>query len=91
MPRQRTQLGRFWREAEARAGRTFADYAALHRWSVDEREAFWGLYAEFADIQFDTPAERVKGPDRMPGTEWFPGARLNYAKNCLRRRDEHPR
>ena len=85
-----SQLGRFWREAQARAGRTFADYAALHRWSVDEREAFWGLYAEFADIRFDTPAKRVKGPDRMPGTEWFPGARLNYAKNCLRRRDEHP-
>ncbi|GBE22794.1 acetyl-coenzyme A synthetase [bacterium BMS3Bbin01] len=23
----------------------------------------------------------------MPGTEWFPGARLNYAENLLRRRD----
>ena len=88
--RQRSQLGRFWREAQARAGRTFDDYAALHRWSVDEREAFWGLYAEFAGIQFDTPADRVKGPDRMPGTEWFPGARLNYAKNLLGRRDDHP-
>ena len=87
--RRHTQLGRFWREAEERTGRTFADYAALHRWTVDEREAFWGLYAEFAEIQFDRPADRVKGPDQMPGTQWFPGARLNYAKNLLRRRDDH--
>ena len=87
--RRHTQLGRFWHAAEARTGRTFADYAALHRWSVDDREAFWGLYAEFAGIDFDRPAERVKGPDQMPGTQWFPGARLNYAENLLRRRDDH--
>jgi len=86
---EHSQLGRFWRQAEARVGRTFEDYAALHRWSVDDREAFWGLYAEFADIQFNRTAERVKGPDRMPGTAWFPGARLNYAQNLLRRRDGH--
>ena len=85
---ERAHLGRFWDLAEERAGRTFPDYVALHRWSVDDREAFWGLYAEFAGIEFITAPDRVKGPDRMPGTEWFPGARLNYAANLLQRRDD---
>jgi acetoacetyl-CoA synthetase len=26
----------------------------------------------------------------MPGTTWFPDARLNYAEHLLRRRDDHP-
>ena len=28
--------------------------------------------------------------DRMPGAKWFPGARLNFAENLLRRRDDTP-
>ena len=86
--RERTHLGRFWNLAERSTDQKFSNYAALHRWSVQDPEAFWGLYAEFADIRFSTDADRVKGPDRMPGTSWFPGARLNYAENLLRRRDD---
>ena len=87
---RRAALTRFWRLAEERAGRSFPDYAALHAWSVEDRAAFWGLYAEFAEIRFTRPSGAVKGPDRMPGTAWFPGARLNYTENLLRRRDAHP-
>jgi acetoacetyl-CoA synthetase len=29
------------------------------------------------------PYERVLGRRTMPGAEWFPGARLNYAGNLL--------
>ena len=88
--RERAALTRFWRLAQRRTGRAFSDYAALHAWSVTDTAAFWGLYAEFAGIRFERPAESVKGPERMPGTDWFPGSRLNYAANLLRRRDAHP-
>ena len=30
------------------------------------------------------PYERVLGRSDMPGADWFPGARLNYAQNVLR-------
>ena len=82
-------LTAFWRLAEERTGQTFPDYAALHRWSIEESGSFWMLLAEFADVEFDQPPREAKGPDRMPGTEWFPGARLNVARNMLRRRDDH--
>ena len=88
--RERTYLGQFWDLAEQHSGQDLPDYARLHRWSINDRESFWGLYAEFASIEFTTPADRIRGPDRMPGTEWVPGARLNYAANLVQRRDDHP-
>lgn len=81
-------MGRFWRAAEAHTGQRFADYAALHRWSVEHSADFWSLYADFAGIQFTDPPLEIKGHDRMPGTEWFRGATLNYAQHLLRRNDD---
>ncbi|MCG7598535.1 acetoacetate--CoA ligase [Halomonas sp. McH1-25] len=68
-----------------------SDYASLHAWSVDNLETFWRLVWEesgvLADTQGDTLLER---PDAMPGARWFPHAKLNFAANLLRRRDDHP-
>ena len=86
--RDGSALARFWRAAEAHTGQRFADYAALHRWSVERSADFWAFYADFAGIRFADPPVEVKGPDRMPGTEWFRGATLNYAEHLLRRRDD---
>ncbi|ROR97923.1 acetoacetyl-CoA synthetase [Sinobacterium caligoides] len=67
------------------------DYAALHRWSVEQREAFWSALWDFAAIVGDkgAPPLLCQG-DRLPGSSWFPRASLNYAENLLRRRDDHP-
>ncbi len=34
--------------------------------------------------QPSVPYERVLGRSEMPGADWFPGARLNYAEHALR-------
>ena len=81
-------MARFWRAAEAHTGQRFADYAALHRWSVQHSADFWSFYADFAGVRFTDPPVEIKGPDRMPGTEWFRGATLNYAEHMLRRNDD---
>ncbi len=83
-----SNLERFRAQVRARTGRRFADHRQLHEWSVDRRDEFWGQLAEFAGVDFSVPPDRIKGPDRMPGTEWFRGARLNLAQNLLSRRDE---
>ncbi|WP_327237614.1 acetoacetate--CoA ligase [Streptomyces sp. NBC_01317] len=59
-------------------------YAALHRWSVDELDTFWTALADWFDVRFTAPYERVLGAETMPGAEWFPGATLNYAEHALR-------
>ena len=62
----------------------FEDYEDLQRWSVTDLEAFWRSIAEFCGIEFSSPPSRVLGKRTMPGAEWFPGARLNYAWHALR-------
>jgi acetoacetyl-CoA synthetase len=74
-----------------RRGVAAPDYAALHRWSVDEPAAFWEAFWEFSGVA----GERGTGPaledgSRMPGARWFPGAKLNFAENLLRGPDADP-
>ncbi len=66
-------------------GLEFPDYQALWQWSVDDQDAFWSSIWEYFDVQSSTPYEKVLGRREMPGAEWFPGARLNYAQHMLRR------
>jgi len=86
-----SQVRRFMEFAARQAGRAFDDYPALHRWSVEDPASFWKLLADYADIRFDVPCESVLTEgDRMPGARWFSGARLNFAANLLKYRDDRP-
>jgi len=72
-------------------GLRFADYAALHRWSVAELEDFWQSIWDFYGVQSSAPVERVLSGRGMPGARWFAGARLNFAEHVFRaRRDAQP-
>ena len=81
-------LARFMGEANRRHGLDLRDYAALWRWSVERREEFWPLVWDFFDVRAARRWERVLADDAMPGARWFEGARLNFAENLLRYRDE---
>ena len=82
-----TQLTAFRREVETRHGVTLPDFAALHRWSIDHRAAFWSAVWEFCGVVGERGARDVVDADAMPGARWFPDAKLNFAENLLRRRD----
>jgi len=71
----------------ARAGLP-AEYAQLHRWSVEQPEAFWSLLWDFCEVRGEKGGVVLANGDKMPGARWFPAARLNYAQNLLRRRDD---
>ena len=82
-------LARFRRLAEESSGRSFGDYEALWRWSVEDRAAFWSLVWTFTPVVASRGWDTVlENGDAMPGARWFSGARLNYAENLLRRRDD---
>ena len=63
-------------------------YGELWQWSVDDLEGFWASIWEFLGVQASSPYERVLGSRAMPGAEWFPGARLNYAEHIFRDRTD---
>ncbi|MBK8016896.1 MAG: acetoacetate--CoA ligase [Betaproteobacteria bacterium] len=67
------------------------DYTSLYEWSVREPEKFWCAVWDFCGVVSETRGDRVlANGNRMPGAQWFPDARLNYAENLLRRRDDEP-
>ncbi len=68
------------------AGRGFTSYAELHRWSVDERGAFWNLVWDFCGVVGEKGERLLVDGERMPGAAFFPDARLNFAQNLLRKR-----
>jgi acetoacetyl-CoA synthetase len=79
----------FMRAARERWRPGVADYPALYRWSIEEPAAFWQAVWEFCDNIASRPADEVVVDfDKMPGARWFPGARLNFAENLLRFRDD---
>jgi acetoacetyl-CoA synthetase len=59
-------------------------YGDLWEWSVADIERFWESAWRFFDVEASAPYERVLGPHEMPGAEWFPGARLSYARHIFR-------
>ncbi|MBZ0101840.1 MAG: acetoacetate--CoA ligase [Thermoanaerobaculia bacterium] len=60
------------------------DYAELWRWSVEHLDDFWQSIWSFFDVQADGEREPALGRRSMPGAEWFPGARLNFAEHVFR-------
>ena len=79
-----TRMGRFKAWLEGHGYGPFADYHALHQWSVEDLETFWAKVWDYCGLVCDTPATKVLGKRDMPGAEWFPGMKLNFAANLLR-------
>jgi acetoacetyl-CoA synthetase len=62
----------------------FDDYAELWQWSVEDVEVFWQTIWDYFDIQADGVALPVLANDRMPGADWYPNVRINYAEHIFR-------
>ncbi|MGH8397534.1 MAG: acetoacetate--CoA ligase [Gammaproteobacteria bacterium] len=86
---ERANMTRFLEHVRRECGQDFQNYAALYQWSVEYPERFWQQVWKFCDIKFSKTWDKVlTDGDKMPGAKWFDGARLNFAENLLRYRDE---
>ncbi len=85
---ERAAITDYARWLERTRGLDLPDYESLWEWSVADLEGFWASIWERFDVIASAPYERVLGSREMPGAEWFPGARLNYAEHVLRPRGD---
>ncbi|MBE0430795.1 MAG: acetoacetate--CoA ligase [Dehalococcoidia bacterium] len=87
--KKNSNLTRFIDLVKQRYGRECASYDELHEWSVNNPSDFWALVWDFAEIKasrgYDDIVDDIY---KMPGAKWFAGARLNFAENLLRYRDD---
>ena len=75
--------------AEKRWSVALPDYAALQAWSVAHPEQFWVSVWEMGEVVGHRGERVLVDGERMPGAQWFPDAKLNFARNLLRSRDAH--
>ncbi|MCB1958386.1 MAG: AMP-binding protein, partial [Rhodocyclaceae bacterium] len=81
-------LTRFMQAVAARWGIGVGDFDALHAWSVASPERFWDQMWDFGGVIGEKGGTVLADGHRMPGARWFPEARLNFAQNLLRLRDD---
>ena len=63
------------------------DYADLYQWSVTEIDDFWRTIWDYSRIIHSGRFTDVREGNDIRTASWFPGARLNFAENLLRYRD----
>jgi acetoacetyl-CoA synthetase len=86
---EKSNMNRFIRFVNQKYGKNFSHYPELYDWSVTQIPEFWAAMWEFGAVKTSHPYDRVIDDlNKMPGAKWFEGARLNYAENLLRYRDE---
>lgn len=66
----------------------FASYEELYKWSVSYIPEFWSSVWDYFKIitsqKFDVVVDDI---NKFPGAQWFVGAKLNFAENLLRYRN----
>ncbi|MBO8169538.1 MAG: acetoacetate--CoA ligase [Thermoanaerobacteraceae bacterium] len=85
----RANMTRFMQLVNDRYGKNFQTYDELYTWSIENIPDFWELMWEYGEIKasrlYTTVVENM---DDMFNSRWFQGAKLNFAENLLRYRDD---
>lgn len=84
-----TNMYRFMNLINEKYDQHFDEYESLYEWSIQNIPDFWATMWDFAEIKASQLyTEVVDDLSVMPGATWFSGAKLNFAENLLRYRDE---
>jgi len=83
-------LTRFIDFVTKKYGLQINSYPQLYNWSIENIPDFWAAMWDFGEIIASREYDQVVDDlSKFPGAKWFPGARLNFAENLLRYRDDH--
>tara|TARA_R110002049_G_scaffold30316_7_gene103456 strand:+ start:118418 stop:120418 length:2001 start_codon:yes stop_codon:yes gene_type:complete len=86
---ENANVTRFRRWVNDKHGLNLQSFTALYDWSVDDIEAFWPAIIEYTGLKAESWGERILiDGNKMPGAQFFPDARLNFAENLLVRDDD---
>lgn len=86
--RQTANIKRFIDLLRSELDPSIQDYWSLYRFSITQPENFWRAMWDFSAVVGKPGEVTLQDGHKMPGAKWFPGARLNFAENLLRYRDD---
>jgi len=88
---ENTQAWGFMQEVNQEFETKLTNFHELYQWSCEFPESFWDLFWKYSSIIAERkPTEALKNGDDFLGSEWFPDARLNFAKNLLSDSSDNP-
>ena len=86
---ERANMTQFTRAVERLTGERLESYQALHGWSLAHPEQFWDALWEHCGVIAARKGDVIlSDAHKLPGARFFPDAKLNFAANLLRRRDD---
>jgi len=98
--KSRANITRFIGVVNEECGLEIDSYTQLWNWSVENIPDFWATVWDFGEIKASRGYDEVVDDtasshdvaaasltSEFPGAKWFGGARLNFAENLLRHRD----
>ena len=87
--KRNANITRFISLVNERYATKIGSFNELHDWSIIHLKEFWSLVWEFCEIKAVKPYDTALASDKqIMDARWFPGARLNFAENLLRHRDD---
>jgi len=87
---KQANVTRFIRFVNKEHGLEISSYDELYKWSISNTQDFWEAMWEFGEIKASRGYDvAVDDLNKFPGAKWFVGARLNFAENLLKHRDDH--
>jgi len=87
---KQANITRFICSVNKKHGLKINSYDELYKWSIENIPNFWAAMWEFGEIKASRTYDRVvDNLNKFPGAKWFTGAKLNFAENLLKYRDDH--
>jgi len=88
---ENTQAWGFMQEVNQEFETKLTNFHELYQWSCEFPESFWDQFWKYSSIIAErNPTKALKNGDDFLGSEWFPDARLNFAKNLLSDSSDNP-
>jgi acetoacetyl-CoA synthetase len=82
---ENANLTHYTRWLAANRGVHVSGYRRLWEWSVTDIATFWESLWDYFGLRYSQKWTTPLGERTMPGAQWFPGVRLNYAENIFTR------
>lgn len=88
---KRANLTRFIGFVNQKHSLNLKSYDDLYEWSIESIPDFWAAMFEFGEVRTSREYDEVVDDlSKFPGAKWFTSARMNFAENLLRYRDDLP-
>ncbi|UOG38809.1 acetoacetate--CoA ligase [Leptospira noguchii] len=86
-----SNLVRYFKFLKEKKNLSLSTFEDLRVWSVNEIGSFWESIWEFSEVVFSQKYDLVyRNGSNFTDSKFFPGAKLNFAENLLRRTDSFP-